>query len=146
MAGSTRLEAITLSRDGNPEIYVMNLEGGSLQRLTNHGAIDTEPAWSPDGSSIVFTSDRAGKPQIYRMPASGGEPTRLPWKTTESQLAELFADHGHVERATISPQRKSGRSKGFGFVEMPKGQHERAIRALDGTTYEGRVLNVRTAR
>lgn len=70
----------------------------------------------------------------------------LPWKTTDEQLAALFASHGDVERATVSTQRKTGRSKGFGFVEMPTRHHDRVIRALDGMTYEGRVLSVRTAR
>jgi len=70
----------------------------------------------------------------------------LPWKTTDEQLAALFANHGDVERATVSTQRKTGRSKGFGFVEMPSLHHDRAIRALDGMTYEGRVLSVRAAR
>ena len=44
---------------------------------SSSGAIDTEPFFTPDGQSIYFTSDRGGSPQIYRMAASGGEPTRI---------------------------------------------------------------------
>ena len=65
--------AITLSRDGNSQIYVMDSAGSSEpRRLTQSGGIDTEPVYSPDGKSIYFVSDRGGAPQIYRMP-SGGE-------------------------------------------------------------------------
>lgn len=62
--------ALTLSsRDGNLDIHVLDLQSGALERLTDHPAIDTEPVWSADGSRILFTSDRAGGPQIYEMEA-----------------------------------------------------------------------------
>jgi TolB protein len=48
-----------------------------LTKLTQSYSIDTEPTWSPDGSQIVFTSDRGGKPQLYTMPSSGGGEKRL---------------------------------------------------------------------
>jgi TolB protein len=69
--------ALTLSKDGNPEIYSYVLANGSLSRLTYNSAIDTEPVWSPDGNSIVFTSDRGGGPQLYSMGVNGGLPERL---------------------------------------------------------------------
>jgi TolB protein len=69
--------ALTLSKDGNPDIYVLNLSTRSLTKLTQSYAIDTEPTWSPDGSHIVFTSDRGGKPQLYIMPGTGGQEKRL---------------------------------------------------------------------
>jgi TolB protein len=65
--------AVSLSRDGNTQIYQVNADGSGLRRLTRSSAIDTEPQFSPDGRSIYFTSDRGGAPQIYRMPASGEE-------------------------------------------------------------------------
>src|SRR3569623_1688442 len=64
--------ALTLSKDGNPEIYVLELPGKRLRRITDNLAIDTEPVWSPDGQTIYFTSDRGGSPQIYRAAAAGG--------------------------------------------------------------------------
>ena len=68
----TRL-ALTLShKDGNLDIYVLDLDDQVLTRLTDDNAIDTEPAWSPEGKSIYFTSDRAGSPQIYQVGAGGG--------------------------------------------------------------------------
>lgn len=68
---------MSLSKDGNSELYVMHLASGRLQRLTDHLAIDTEPSWSPDGRTIVFTSDRGGKPQIYKVPSDGGKAERV---------------------------------------------------------------------
>ena len=69
--------ALTLSKDGNPEVYVLHLRSRKLTRITNNPAIDTEPSWSPDGRSLIFTSDRSGGPQIYRVSSNGGQPRRI---------------------------------------------------------------------
>ncbi len=64
--------AITLSRDGNSQVYAMESSGGTEpRRLSKSDGIDTEPVYSPDGKSIYFVSDRGGAPQVYRMPAAG---------------------------------------------------------------------------
>jgi TolB protein len=67
----------SLSEGGNSDLYSMNINGGSMQRLTSTPSIETAPGFSPDGSQIVFESDRSGTQQLYVMPASGGEPTRI---------------------------------------------------------------------
>ncbi|MFN8057565.1 MAG: hypothetical protein U0Q12_00255 [Vicinamibacterales bacterium] len=69
--------AFMSSRDGNAEIYVVNADGSSLRRLTNHPAQDVTPTWSPAGNQIAFTSDRSGSPQIYVMDADGLNLRRL---------------------------------------------------------------------
>lgn len=70
--------AVTLSKDGNPEIYILNATTGAIiRRLTNNPAIDTSPAWSPDGREIAFVSDRFGGPQIFVAPANGGSAKRV---------------------------------------------------------------------
>ena len=54
--------AMVLSKDGNPEYILLDLQSNKFSRLTRHFAIDTEPTWMPDGKSLLFTSDRGGTP------------------------------------------------------------------------------------
>ena len=71
----------------------------------------------------------------------------LPYSTTEGQLQEIFAAHGSVESARVITDKFTGRSKGFGFVEMSSGgEAQKAIEALNGTEIEGRTLTVNEAR
>jgi len=72
-----RQVAITLSKDGNPELYVLRVGTSDFRRLTNNRAIDTDPTWSPTGREIAFSSDRTGAPQIWVMDAEGSNPRRL---------------------------------------------------------------------
>jgi len=67
------------SRTGNPDIFTMNPDGSTQINLTKNGANDVFPAWSPDGSRISFSSDRAepGNPDVYVMNADGSNVTRL---------------------------------------------------------------------
>jgi hypothetical protein len=69
--------ALVSDRDGNPEIYVQNPADQSVTRLTNNPAVDTQPAWSRDGSRIAFTTNRDGNNEIYLMNADGGNQTNL---------------------------------------------------------------------
>ena len=62
---------------GNTEIFVTNRDGSDMRRLTNYGGIDTNPAWSPTGREIAFTSNRAGSVQIYVMSAEGTDLRRV---------------------------------------------------------------------
>lgn len=57
----------TLSRDGSPDLYRMDVQGKILERLTEGAGINVSPSFSPDGRQIAFVSDRSGKPQIYVM-------------------------------------------------------------------------------
>ena len=71
----------------------------------------------------------------------------LPYSISEDELRELFAAHGEVSSANIIMDRESGRSKGFGFVEMPeKEQAEAAINAVNQTDVQGRSVRVNEAR
>ena len=88
--------ALTLSKEGNPEIYIMNLNNRVLTRLTHNTAIDTEPEWSPDGKYLVFTSDRAGQPQIYRIPVKGGQVQRLTFQGIYNACPRFSPDGQHL--------------------------------------------------
>lgn len=71
----------------------------------------------------------------------------LPYSITEQQLTDLFSPHGAVESARVITDKFSGRSKGFGFVEMASDEEaQKAITALNGTSLEGRSLVVNEAR
>ena len=76
-----RRVAFNSNRDDNSDIYVANVDGTGLLRLTNHPAIDTSPTWSPNSQQIAFTSDRTGAPQIYVMGADGTGLRRLTYET-----------------------------------------------------------------
>ena len=69
----------------------------------------------------------------------------LPFSSTEQSLEALFAEHGEVGNVSIITDRDTGRSRGFGFVEMSSGGDE-AISALQGHSLDGRDLNVNEAR
>ncbi len=71
----------------------------------------------------------------------------LPFSVTEESLQQLFAQAGTVESATVITDRATGRSKGFGFVEMSSDQEAAdAITKLNGTDLEGRAIAVSEAR
>lgn len=91
--------ALTLSRTGNPEIYVMDLGSRALTQLTNHFGIDTEPVWSADGGSVYFTSDRGGRPQIYKVSASGGSASRVTFQGSYNASATVSADGKKIATA-----------------------------------------------
>jgi len=71
---------------------VMDIKSRRLQRLTHHSAIDTEPSWWPNGRSLIFTSDRSGRPQIYRVPTAGGKVVRLTFEGRENSRASVSPD------------------------------------------------------
>ena len=102
-------------RDGhfNPEIYVMDADGGNQRRLTNNRHDDWSPSWSPDGKRIVFFSNRDGHvidgiptSEIYVMDADGGNQQRLTnnrhddrspsWSPDGKRIAFVSNRDGHV--------------------------------------------------
>ena len=71
----------------------------------------------------------------------------LAFTTTEQDLRQLFEPYGAVDTIRIMTDRETGRSRGFGFVEMPDSPAaESAIDALNGTPFAGRALTVNEAR
>jgi len=98
----TRL-ALTLShKDGNLDVYVLNLGDQVLTRLTDDNSIDTEPVWSPDGKTVYFTSDRSGAPQIYRVGAGGGDRAqRVTFDGTYNARARISPDGAQLAMVTL---------------------------------------------
>jgi cold-inducible RNA-binding protein len=71
----------------------------------------------------------------------------LPHSTTEGELRNLFEEHGAVEKITLVTDRDTGRSRGFGFVEMINASDaDKAIAALNGTDLGGRTLTISEAK
>ena len=71
----------------------------------------------------------------------------LPHSTTEAELRNLFEAHGSVEKITLITDRDTGRSRGFGFVEMANASEaDKAIAALNGTDLGGRTLTINEAK
>ena len=71
----------------------------------------------------------------------------LDFNTSEEELRQIFEAHGQVDRVSIMTDRDTGRSRGFGFVEMTNAEEgDKAIAALNGTQVGGRTLNVNEAR
>ena len=71
----------------------------------------------------------------------------LAFRTTEDDLRQLFAEYGEVSSVKIISDRETGRSRGFGFVEMGNSEDaDKAIQALNGYEMDGRQLNVNEAR
>ena len=70
----------------------------------------------------------------------------LPFRTTTQELRDLFASYGEVNDVVIPEDRETGRSRGFGFVDMDDDSGRGAIEALDGWDMDGRALRVNEAR
>jgi RNA recognition motif-containing protein len=71
----------------------------------------------------------------------------LPHSTTETELRNLFEAHGAVEKVSLVTDRETGRSRGFGFVEMTDASAaDKAIAALNGTDLGGRTLTINEAK
>lgn len=70
----------------------------------------------------------------------------LPWAATNEDLTNAVAEHAEVISARIATDRETGRSRGFGFVEVPEEKAEAVIEALNGADWGGRPLTVNEAR
>ncbi len=101
--------AFETDRDGNHEIYVIDLDGSNLHRLTNNSAFDGWPAWSPDGDHIAFTSSRNGEGEIYVTDGSnireliGGALTSTATPTPTPPAPDLMLEHDPIPAPAVDP-------------------------------------------
>ena len=70
----------------------------------------------------------------------------LPWSASDESVSNLFSNHGEVISAKVITDRDTGRSRGFGFVEMEEEAAMAAIAALNGQDMDGRALKVNEAQ
>lgn len=70
----------------------------------------------------------------------------LPWSTTSQDLETMFGEYGSVQSANVISDRETGRSRGFGFVEMSSEDGRRAMSELNGHEIESRALKVNEAQ
>lgn len=70
----------------------------------------------------------------------------LPWSVTNDDLANAVAQYAEVISARVATDRETGRSRGFGFVDVPADKAEAVITALNGSEWGGRVLTVNEAK
>lgn len=106
--------AVTLSRDGNTEVYILDTDGKILRRCTTSSAEDLSPSWSPDGSQIAFVSDRAGGPQIFVMNSDCSNQRRVTmrgnynvspdWSPDGSRIAFTGRAGGRFDVFTVDPR------------------------------------------
>ncbi len=109
--------AFVVDRDGNPEIYVVDVATGALMRITNHPDHDLAPLWSPDGTRLVFLSDRRyllGELIVAELSADQREPLRFvpldvtallvsppQWSLDGEKLVYISGDNGEIERVNV---------------------------------------------
>ena len=97
-----RTMALILSKDGNPDLYVQDLASKRLTRLTNTPRADEgSPAWSPDGTQIVYVSNASGSPQLYILSSSGGAPQRLTLRGTQNAAPD-WGPNGLIAYQTLT--------------------------------------------
>lgn len=110
---------LRISSGGASDIFKTDLKGKKLTQITNgpRGAMNVEPAVSPDGRKIAFSSDRSGKPMIYTMDMNGKSVKRLTfagvynsspaWSPDGKRLAFAGFDKGHFDIFTIDANGKN---------------------------------------
>ncbi len=104
---------LTLSKNGSPDLYILDRRGHILEQLTMKSGINVSPAWSPDEKWVVFVSDRSGKPQLYlmelatrktrRLTFEGTENAEPDWSPTENKIVYSSLRNGVYQLFTMNP-------------------------------------------
>lgn len=139
--------ALILSKDGNPDLYIMRLSDSRLTRITNTPrGVEATPAWSPDGRQLVYVSDQGGTPQLYIISRNGGPATPLT-SGGRQNVSPDWGPHGEIVYSslvggkfqifTINPQTRQSRQITSDFADYedptwaPNGRHLAAAKTVN---------------
>jgi Tol biopolymer transport system component len=86
----------TSDRDGDHELYVMNIDGSEQTRLTNDPGAEKNPAWSPDSTRIAFSSEKDGNQEIYIIAVNGSNKMRLTENASDDSLPSWSPDSSAI--------------------------------------------------
>lgn len=120
------------NRDGDYEIYIMDLDGGNQRQLTFNGVEDELPRVSPDGRRIAFVSERDGNPEIYVMNRDGSEQTRL----TNHSASDSTPNWSPDGRQIVFMSRRDGGEPDLYIMNADGGD---VRRVTDTAAFEGRT-------
>jgi TolB protein len=131
--------AVILSKDGNPDLYIMRLADGSLTRITSTPrAVEASPGWSPDGRQLVYVSDQTGTPNLFVVSRSGGQPRQITTRGRQN-VSPDWGPHGDIvfssliggkfQVCVVNPQTMEARQVTSDFADhedpswAPNGRH-----------------------
>jgi TolB protein len=117
---------MSVSRNGGAAIVKMSAEGGGITELTDYSSINVSPSFSPDGSQIVFNSDRDGDQQLFVMGADGSGAKRISfgdgqyaepdWSPKGDEIAYTNWGSGNFNIGVMAPDGSGERSLSQGFL------------------------------
>lgn len=108
-----RRVAFVLAKSGSVNIYVADIDGGNLKQLTSNKEDDSSPCWSPDGQWICYASKPSERRSLYKVPAGGGSPVRIPTSGVSSPSEPDWSPDGQWIAFT------SQNSSGFDICVVP---------------------------
>lgn len=107
MAPDGRRVAVFLSAQGNPDVWVLNVESGVMSRFTSHPAADSTPLWKPDGTTIVFRSSRNGPFDLFEKPADSAADERPLLATAQDKAPMDWSRDGRYLLFTVADPKTS---------------------------------------
>jgi hypothetical protein len=140
--GATQIAFVSM-RDGDYEIFSMNLNGSNVRQLTANTSADTWPTWSPDSSRIAFQTQRSGVNEIYVMNADGSQQMRLTpagvpcvtpaWSTDGSRIAYACYRNNQYAIWTSNPDGTGEKQVGPSrpYAELPVWNRDGSMLAFD---------------
>lgn len=140
--------AFTTDRDGNSEVYVIDLEDGSEKNLTMHPANEGTPKWSPLGTGLAFVSNRSGQRSLYASVLDGSDPVLiseidgLDWAWSPDERRIAWVQHNDVKDLMVTDLQAGSTvnlTNGTGDVWHPSWSPDGRFILLEGLNDEGAI-------